>query len=217
MLHPCEVPPRSVIVKVSAQMTPITVHPTDDELLSRVAAGDRAAIATLYDRHASLVFGLARRVVREPGMCEEVVQDTFVKVWRRAEQFDSARASAVTWLMSVARNCAIDRLRHEMTHPLHASVELLEHDGAMPDARDVQGDDPADIAQLHERAARIHEVVEQLPLAQRTAIELAYFHGLSQSEIAAKLDEPLGTIKTRIFHGMRTLRGLLDAAGVRDA
>ena len=213
---------RVTVVRESSEMTTTTLHPSDEQLLSAVATGDRSAVATLYDRHAGLVYGLARRVVRDPGLCEEVVQDTFVKVWRRAETFDASRAGAVTWLVGVARNCAIDRLRREAAQPLHGSVEILDGDGASTvddgasSADDEYAADPADIAQVHDRADRIRVAVKQLPPAQRRAIELAYFSGLSQSEIATRLDEPLGTIKTRIYHGMRTLRGLLDAAGVRD-
>jgi RNA polymerase sigma-70 factor (ECF subfamily) len=204
-------------------MTDTATQPTDEALVAMIASGDRSAIAQLYDRHGRLVFGLAMRILREPELCEEAVQDTFLKVWRGADAYDSARASVVTWIVTIARNCAIDRLRKEQAQPLSSSVQLLDSD--TDDAHSSSDDtaagsaiarDPADIAAGRWRANRIRSAVDKLPPAQRVAIELSYFGGLSQSEIAQRLDEPLGTVKTRMFHGMRKLRDYLEEAGVRD-
>lgn len=198
----------------------------DVALLAAVAEGDQAALASLYDRHGGLAYGLAMRIVGEPELGEEVVQEAFLKVWRRAGSFDPDRASVVTWLVTITRNCAIDSLRREKSQPLARSVPLVRTDGSEvamsggePDDPRSDGAslarDPADVVAVHERARRIRAAVDRLPPAQRTAIQLAYFGGLSHSEIAGTLGEPVGTVKTRIFHGMRKLRDLLDEAGVR--
>jgi RNA polymerase sigma-70 factor (ECF subfamily) len=189
---------------------------SDDTLLAAMADGSRDAVATLYDRYSGMVYGLVRRMVRQPEACEEVVQDVFVNAWRHAGTYDAARAKPSTWLMTIAHNCAIDHLRREQSRPMHDSVELLEHDGSRRDVEDAAQLDPAEGVSARDRAATLRAVVAQIPPLQREAIELAFFSGLTHVEVAARLGEPVGTIKTRIFHGMRRLRELLDAAGVRD-
>lgn len=187
---------------------------TDEELMLEVCRGDRPAFERLYDRHAGLVYGMARRLLRDEGQCEELVQEVFLTVWQRSGSFDPERAKFVTWVVTTTRNRAIDQLRREQSRPQRADVDDFE---ALPLADERAEIDPSHMASEHERAARIRVTLELLPDAQRRAIELAYFSGLTQTEIAAKLGEPVGTIKTRMFHGMRKLRDLLEDAGVRNA
>jgi RNA polymerase sigma-70 factor (ECF subfamily) len=188
----------------------------DEDLVAAVAGGDRAALAALYDRHAAVIYGLARRVLRDEGRSEEVLQDVFVALWQRAETFESARGSVLTWLVAITRSRAIDRLRREQSRPTGHGVPLTDARWS-PEVADEQSvSDPARVADQHERAEQVRNALRHVPDAQRRTIELAFFGGLSQREIAERTDVPLGTVKTRMHHGMRHLRELLDSAELRD-
>ena len=178
------------------------------ELLPAVAGGDVHAFEALYDRHSSTIYALLLRILGNADDAQEVLQETFVKAWTNARTFDAVRGTEIAWLISIARSRGIDRLRsrrirsdRENDAGREESVRstFVVHAGGMQRA-----------IQAEERIA-VRSALTALPDAQRQALELAYFEGLSQSEIASKLNEPLGTIKTRIQLGMKKLRERLQA------
>jgi RNA polymerase sigma-70 factor (ECF subfamily) len=177
-------------------------------LLPAVAHGDLTAFEQLYDRHSSTLYALLLRILANPDDAQEVLQETFVKAWTNAKMFDAVRGSDVAWLISIARSRGIDRLRSrrirgdredEAGRELSSSFGFVEKRTGADDA-----------IQSEERRA-VRSALAELPEAQRAALALAYFEGLSQSEIAEKLGEPLGTIKTRMQLGMKKLRESLKA------
>lgn len=176
---------------------------SDEEIVRRVADGDQAAIAELYDRYRQVVFGLALRVLRDRGEAEEVHLDTFLQVWRTASRYDPGRGSVSAWLMTLTRSRAIDRLRAR-PRPAMATEDL---GAAAADA----APGPEEAMEQVLRQRRVTRALSALSEPQRRAIALAYYRGLSHSEIAATLGEPLGTIKTRIRGGLRALRDSLAA------
>ena len=173
-------------------------------LLKRSARGDQAAFATLYDATSARVHGLVLRVVRDRAQSEEVTQEVFLEVWRQASRFDPARGSALAWLMTIAHRKAVDRVRS--AEAATRRDESYEHRNHAP-AQDVT----ADTAHASLEAHRVRSAVKQLTDVQREAIELAYFGGYTHTEVAALLDLPVGTAKTRIRDGLIRLR---DAIGV---
>ena len=173
-------------------------------LLRDVARGDRDAFARFYDLHAALVHTFALRILRERGEAEEVVQDVFLQVWRQAETYSRERGTPEAWLITMARSRGIDKLRSrrrrdEMVRPADNPDRLPEL------AVQESAAGPA------EARATLGGALADLPAAQRSVLELAYFDGLTQSEIAARLGEPLGTVKTRMRSGLGRLRGALGA------
>jgi RNA polymerase sigma-70 factor, ECF subfamily len=194
----------SVLVLMSSDMAdtgPLTA-PTAD-LVERIARGDRDAFALFYDRHAGLVLGLARRILRNDAAADEVLQEVFWQVWQDAGQYDSRRGSPEAWLVMRARTRAIDRLR-SMRRRERTFVAPLDEGLARSDAAGAES--PATLA---EDRGLVHGALGQLPAAQRRVIELAFFEGLTQTEIAAHLGEPLGTVKTRARMGLERLREFL--------
>jgi RNA polymerase sigma-70 factor (ECF subfamily) len=181
----------------------------DGTLLGLMARGDGAALSTLYDRHATAVYSLALRVLRDPLDAEEVVQEVFAQSWRQADRYDPSRATVAGWLMMQAKSRAIDRLRGRRARP--DATAAPGH--AMPDMPDPAAGPDLSAVQAEE-ARRMREALRSLPALQRTAIELAYYDGLTHSEIAERLAQPLGTVKTRIRQGLLTLRGALGPAAV---
>ncbi len=181
----------------------------DSQLVSRMAAGEDAALGDLYDRYGRTVYALALAIVREPADAEEVVVDAFGQAWRRAASFDAARGSVGAWLATIARTRALDTVRARGRRArAHERAALLSDEGvAAPIA--AAGSDPSRAVERGEARRLVSLALAALSGPQRIAIELAYFEGLSQSEIAERLSEPLGTIKTRIRAGMEKLRGLL--------
>ena len=175
---------------------------TDQSVVRRIAEGDRAALAELYDRYGTAVFSLACRIVGAAD-AEDVTQEVFTQAWRQAARYDEARASAAAWLLNMTRTRAIDRLRANRTRlPLAGEPARME---AVPDG----GVNAEQRAIDDERAVRVRSALEGLGAAQREAIELAYFGGLTHGEIAERLGEPLGTVKTRIRTALIKLRGAL--------
>jgi RNA polymerase sigma-70 factor (ECF subfamily) len=174
-----------------------------------MAAGEDAALGDLYDRYGRTVYALALAIVREPADAEEVVVDAFGQAWRSAASFDAARGSVGAWLATIARTRALDTVRARGRRArAHDRAALLSDDGvAAPIA--TTGSDPSRAVELGDARRLVSQALAVLSSPQRVAIELAYFEGLSQSEIAERLSEPLGTIKTRIRAGMEKLRGLL--------
>jgi RNA polymerase sigma-70 factor (ECF subfamily) len=172
-------------------------------LVQRVATGDQAALAALYDSTNRLVYGLVLRVLGDPSSAEEVLLDVYTQVWRQAASYDTNRGAPLAWLTTIARSRAIDRLRSGW------------QDQQRKEPLDTLGDAPAGVASpedmtvASERQRFVRAALNSLSPEQREVIELAYYSGLSHSEIAAKLNQPLGTVKTRTRLGMMKLREAL--------
>jgi RNA polymerase sigma-70 factor (ECF subfamily) len=171
----------------------------DANLLERLASGDRDAVAGLYDRHASRVFSLAHRILRNGSDAEDVVQEVFSQAWRTAPSYRSSRGSVAAWLLMMARTRAIDRRRTRRSGTISTDEGGVER---LPAASTPAADDLI----AREQEGHVRHAVSLLPADQRRALEMAYFEGMSQSEIAAALATPLGTIKTRIRAALATLR-----------
>ncbi len=170
----------------------------DFALIQRVARGEQPAFLALYDRHAARVNALTLHILGDPMLAEEVTQDTFMKLWSRARLYLAERGSFVVWLLTIARRTALDRLRMETRRPLLSdSKDPDELWGSLPD----QSQDPDEA-----RWKSLYFAVHSLPHDQQVVIELAYYQGLSQSEIAEELGWPLGTVKTRMRAAMHALR-----------
>jgi len=177
-------------------------------LLPAVARGDLAAFEALYDRYSGTLYALLLRILANADDAQEVLQESFVKVWTNANMFDAVRGSEVAWLISISRSKGIDRLRSRRIRSDRendAGREISIHSSF------VEKTTGADNAILSQERTAVRTALADLPDAQRIALELAYFEGLSQSEIAARLNEPLGTIKTRMQLGMKKLRERLQA------
>ena len=172
--------------------------------LELVGAGDPTAIASLYDRHSAAVFGLALRITKDGGFAEDVVQATFVGVWRHAARYDPARATARTWIMAIAHHRAVDVVRRRRAAMLSLDAEngVAERVLAAPDVW-------AEVSGRFDLAA-VTQALSTLPEAQRQSLELAYFGGMTQSEIASTTGVPLGTVKGRVRLGLLRLRDLLS-------
>jgi RNA polymerase sigma-70 factor (ECF subfamily) len=170
----------------------------DKELLSKVANGDERAFVTLYDRHASRIYTLILRMTNDQMLAEEVLQETFLRIWSRARQYNPERGSPLIWLLAVARHTALERLRFESHRPvLSDEVDTSSVLETIPEPETTSEE---------ARWRSLYLAVQSLPKEQRNVIELAYYHGLSQSEIAEMLELPLGTVKTRLRAGMIQLR-----------
>ena len=177
-------------------------HLSDDALVALVGRGDEGALAELYDRVGRVAYGLALRVLRDDRLAEDAVQEAFLAVWRTAAGFRAERAKASTWILTLVHRRAVDLVRREQRR----RVDPLGEDG-----RDAATSDSAeDEAWLGFERGRVQGALNRLPHAQREAIELAYYGGFSQSELAERLGLPLGTIKSRMFAGLARLRELLD-------
>jgi len=177
----------------------------DRECLRRLAAGDRDAAAPLYDRHARAIYSLVLRIVDDESDAEDVVQEVFTQAWRQASRYDASRGAVGAWLLIMARTRALDKLRARRARsgpqPLDDERLMEQVPAAGPDAAEHLVD--------AEQARIVQRALGELPLLQRLAIELAYYEGLTQREIAERLEEPLGTVKTRIRLGLLKLREAL--------
>lgn len=180
---------------------------SDDALLDAIRRRDEEAIAALYDRYGRLAFGLAYRVVGERNAAEDVVQEAFLSIWRRAASFETTRGSVRTWVLSIVHHRAIDRLR--------GTAGRTRQDAPIDDFERVLAiDDPwREVSQVIQRES-LQKAIATLPDAQRQAVELAYFDGYTQQEIATRMDVPVGTVKGRLRLAMQRLRTLL--AGIED-
>jgi RNA polymerase sigma factor (sigma-70 family) len=177
-------------------------HLSDEALVALVARGDESALADLYDRVGRVAYGLAFRIVRDDRLAEDAVQEGFLAAWRSAAGFSPERAKASTWILTLVHRRAVDLVRREdrrRAEPLDAVAEAAEPASSAEDA-----------AWRRFERERVQEALSRLPDAQREAIELAYYRGFTQSELAERLGEPLGTIKSRMFAGLARLRELLD-------
>jgi len=180
--------------------TPDLAVADDQTLLIQASAGDTAALGVLYDRYGRLVFSVALRVTTNRESAEEITQDTFLRLWQQSTRYASERGSVVSWLLTIAHNRAIDELRSRRGTSRRREVELPDF---LPDQR---GLDPTTLAQLR---IDLQSALAELPQAQREAIELAFFDGMSRQEIARKAACPLPTIHTRLRLGMEKLRTIL--------
>ncbi|HEV2764528.1 MAG TPA: sigma-70 family RNA polymerase sigma factor [Pyrinomonadaceae bacterium] len=184
-------------------------------LLRAVAGGDERAFAQLYDSYASILFGLLLRILNSRAEAEDVLQEVFLQVWQRAAQFDETRGRPFTWLVTLARSRAIDRLR--ATGSRERAVDAAAGE-AMSDSQ-AGVVDAVEETFRSEQAATVRRALAAIPEEQRRALLLAYVEGLSQTEIAARLKQPLGTVKTRMRSGLSKLRELLreKVGGVETA
>ncbi len=174
---------------------------SDAALIERIVQRDQAALAALYDRYAGMLSSVLNRILRDPQAAEEILQDIFFQLWRNPSQFDPARGSLPGWLMVIARNRAISRLRR---HNPAAGDELSE-------AAAVSTINIETAAAQQQLIGRVKGALENLPAEQRAAIELAYFEGMSHSEIAQRTGDPLGTVKTRLRSAVESLKRTLHA------
>ena len=184
------------------------LHPggsPDADLIARAAGAEERALAELYDRYGQMLYAVAYRIVGQRADAEEVVIDAFAQAWREASRFESGRGSVAGWLTTIARSRALDLVRARTRRERITASAAAER----PDTSPAMGGwrvDPSSGVDLAERRRQVQLALESLSPPQRRAIELAYFEGLSQSEIAELLQEPLGTIKTRVRLGMQKLR-----------
>ena len=179
----------------------------DRLVVDRMIRGDQTALADLYDRHARTVYSLALRIVGDRAEAEDVVQEVFTQAWRFCSRYDKARATVAGWLVMMARSRSIDHVRSRQARPDTQSAPM-----EMPDP---PGQAPAQDAMViaGEAIQRLRHALGELPLTLRTPLELAYYEGLSQTAIAEKLGEPLGTVKTRMRTAMQKLRAVLQGEG----
>lgn len=176
------------------------------DLFTQVRDGDQAAFAVFYDRTAARVFGLVRRVVRDPSIAEDVTQEVFVEAWRTAARYDAERGSVVAWLLTLAHRRAVDRVRSEQ-----AARDRQDRVGRRDVERPV--DDVADEVERSLDRQRVRGALDGLTALQREAVEMAYYRGNTQREVARLLDVPLGTVKTRLRDGLGRLRIQLGVTG----
>lgn len=175
-----------------------------EELLARIAAGCKDAFSKLYDDFSAALFGITLGILKNHAEAEETLQDLFVSIWEKASRYDSQHGKATTWLITMTRNRAIDRLRsRQRREKLYASAH---HETFLDPPTQESPDRPLIAA---ERAIRVRQALTSLPEEMRIALELAFFHSLTQTEIAATLNEPLGTIKARIRRAMERVRLVL--------
>jgi RNA polymerase sigma-70 factor (ECF subfamily) len=179
--------------------------PSHEQLLTQVAAGDRAAFAALYDGTASRVFGLIRRLLVDPAQAEEVTQEVYLEIWQTATRYEPTRGSAITWMLTLAHRRAVDRVR---------SAQSSRDRDTRVGIRDFQPeyDSVAEAAEIQIESERVKRALEKLTELQRQAVTLAYFKGYSHSEVAGLLRVPVGTVKTRLRDGLIRLRDELGVA-----
>ena len=183
-----------------------SADPTDEELMTRIQAGDDHAIAILYRRHTALLRTVVGRILHHESDVDDQLQDVFLELWRQAAHYDVEKGKALGWIVTLARRRAIDRLRKKQTY-----FRAQERFRAEPEAAPHEGADEQ--ASASDTAEIFHRVIGTLPVAQREALHHAYFRGLSQREIAAQTGIPLGTIKTRLELALRKVRVAITALG----
>jgi RNA polymerase sigma-70 factor (ECF subfamily) len=177
-------------------------HLSDEAVVAIAARGEEAGLAELYDRYGRVAYGLALRIVRDPSLAEDAVQEAFLTVWRSAARFSAERAKASTWILTFVHRRAVDLVRREERR---RAEPLADEEAASAPATD-------EVAWLRFERERVQAALRALPDQQREALELAYYGGFTQSELADRLGQPLGTIKSRMFAGLGRLRELLGEA-----
>lgn len=195
-------------------IAPVTMHPsspsttpTDDAgyrgLLTRIASADESALADLYDATAGYAYALALRITRNPQDAEEVVEDTYFQIWRRAQQYDAQRGRVLAWVLTICRSRALDLLRRQDQAELHADP------GSLAEQSDDHTPDPQDLVAMFQRDSAVHAAVTQLSGVQQQLVGLAFLRDMSHQQIAEHLNMPLGTVKTHIRKALTALQGLL--------
>jgi len=196
----------SLVGIISWSMRRHLAHLSDEALVALVARADDSALAELYDRVGRVAYGLALRILRDERLAEDAVQEGMLSVWRTAASFRADRAKASTWVLTLVHRRAVDLVRREERRRADALDETTERSIPEP------GGSAEDVAWLGFERDRVQQALRLLPDTQREALELAYYGGFSQSELADRLGLPLGTIKSRMFAGLARLRELLDDA-----
>ena len=181
-------------------------QPTLEDLLSKVTKGDQTAFAALYDRVGSQVYGMVRRVLRDPSQSEEITQEVMLEVWRSASRFDRSRGSANGWIMTMAHRRAVDRVRSEQ------ASRNRDHKVGSRDAGAAAFDSVSEDVEIRMEQEEVRQALGDLTDLQREAIELAYYGGYTYREVAELLDTPLGTVKTRLRDGLIRLRDTIGVA-----
>ena len=187
-------------------------------LLARAGLGDRAAFATLYERTSSHLFAVVLRINKDRGQAEDILQEVYVSVWRAAQGFDAAQAQPLTWLTSIARNRAIDSLRRSQTQPQFHSAAPSDSENS--DVYDDLADDkpgPLELLSQASEARALSHCMQDLSAQQRQSVALAFYEGLSHAEVATKMHQPLGTVKSWVRRAMQSLKSCLEQATARDA
>ena len=179
-------------------------HLSDEALVLLAARSEQSALAELYDRYARTAYALALRVLRDEALAEDAVQEAFLSVWRTASRFVPERGRASTWILTLVHRRAVDVVRREERRRADSLERVPEQGGGSVD----------EDAWLRLQRERVREALRQLPDAQREALELAYYGGFTQSELAERLGQPLGTIKSRMFAGLTRMRELLGDPGM---
>jgi RNA polymerase sigma factor (sigma-70 family) len=183
-------------------------HLSDEALVALLERGEEDALAELYDRYGQVAYSLAFRMLRSETLAEDAVQEAFLTIWRNAARFVPERARASTWLLTIVHRRAVDLVRREerrRTEPFAAGTEPVSAEGSV-----------ADEAWLRLQRERVQDALSRLPDEQREALELAYYGGFTQSELAERLGQPLGTIKSRMFAGLARLRDLLSDVRIEE-
>ncbi|MDW8148547.1 MAG: sigma-70 family RNA polymerase sigma factor [Roseiflexaceae bacterium] len=178
----------------------------DEVLIARIARRDSSALEQLYDRYARIVYATALRILSNTELAEDIVQETFWRVWRRSTSFTVGRGQVAGWIFGIAHNLCIDELRRQRSRPV--TVQSEQDEQTILEQPDLQGD-VVNAAIERERRRIILQALAQIPPEQREVLELAYFGGLSQSEIAQRLNSPIGTVKTRTRLALQKMRDLL--------
>ena len=200
----------SSYIRVRASETPEeSSPPSDEELIAAIAGGSRQALEALYDRYSGAVYALAVQILRDPGAAEEAAQDTFFNVWRRASSYSPEKGKVTSWLFSIGHHRVIDEVRKRKRR----EQPLVGREVDMLNQPDNGHNDPVKHAALQVVRDEIKKAMSALRPEQREVVVLAYYGGMTHSEIASKLDQPLGTVKTRMRLAMRKLRGVLGAKG----
>jgi len=188
------------------------------QLLSRAGLGDRAAFATLYEKSSSHLFAVVLRICRDRAQAEDILQEVYVNVWRAAGGFDAAQSQPLTWLTSIARNRAIDSLRRAQTQPQLHTANIADDEDT--DVYDTTADDkpgPLEMLSRASDARALSHCMKDLSAPQRQSLALAFYDGLSHAEVAEKMREPLGTVKSWVRRALLSLKSCLENAARRDA
>jgi RNA polymerase sigma-70 factor (ECF subfamily) len=197
------VEPAAPAARISEAVNRQLAHLSDEALVLLAARSEESALAELYDRYGRTAYGLALRILRDQALAEDAVQEAFLTVWRTASKFVPERGKASTWILTLVHRRAVDAVRREQRRRADSLERAPE-----PSVEGVEED-----AWLRLQRERVQEALRRLPDAQREALELAYYGGLSQSELAERLGQPLGTIKSRMFGGLSRLREMLGEPG----
>jgi RNA polymerase sigma-70 factor, ECF subfamily len=177
----------------------------DSALVERIMAGDEGALSALYDRYSGMLYAMLLRILKDSGAAEEVLQDLFLQLWRGAARFDANRGSLAGWLLVIGRHRALSRLRGKERREFVPDESEGFSLSALPSSEDLENE-----AARTQLMNRLRGALASLPQEQREAVELAYFEGMTQTEIAARMGSPLGTVKSRVRAAMQTLKQLFD-------